>query len=99
MAADLGPIFGGAFYIDAAILNIIAEGGNRQALLHDIEFCCVVAMQGCDGQADAVDSDTGTNLQVFAKTIRKFELIRAQAGLVIECCDAGDALYYACKHD
>ena len=68
MAADLGAVACGALHVDVAATLQRGQGGQAQALLHDVEVGGVAAaVQRRDGEADAVDRDAGADGQPGAE--------------------------------
>ena len=98
MAADLGAVARGALHVDAAAELQGGQGGQAQALLHDVEAGGLAALQRRHREAHAIDRDAGADGQARAETGRETQREAAQAGLVGQCLDAGDALNDAGEH-
>ena len=92
MAADLGAIARGPLGVDQAAFAQAGQGGEPQALLHDIEARRVARQHLGDGQAGAVDGDARAHGEFMGETARELEQEAAQAGAVGKLRDAGKAL-------
>jgi hypothetical protein len=98
VAADFGPVFGGALYVNGCALREAAQGGDVQALQNHVEGGGGGGHQFGDREAYAVYRYAGPDGQILAKAGREGEGEAAHAVQVVEGLDSGGGLDDACKH-
>ena len=76
----------------------VAQGGERETLLHHVEIGLVAPAVGRDGEADAIAGHAGTDLLTGQETCRECQGEAAQTGPVGDGHDGGDGLDDASEH-